>query len=765
MNKRQTKMLMVLVLSCALLLSSIYKGYSVTYEEVIHSSNETNTNANSNYDGMDLTDIECCGEIDDDIERLVFPLVSDTDNFASKYDPRDSGIITSIKNQGPFGLCWMYTSTALVETFVSKNYGSLFDISELHGGVCKSNILDKYNVGVGYNNREYYSGGHFSLAAQYFTNWNEPVYSNYKWNSIIDESLYPQDNFINLKDGKPVKKENSEIEIDDSFENSKSLFNVTDMGYIANDEISLKNAIEAYGSVYVKTSLPASVLATDHNNDIAKYSSKIDLGHAVALIGWDDNYSRFNFRSDLQPENDGAWLAKNSWGSNDSNTGFVWISYEDASTKFKNTAYVVTGVQRADDSEHMLSYDFISMGDKNKYVNSKVVFSNVFEIENFYDEYEEINKVLFYLKCQDCAYNIKITQIEDTLPNDISDLPILSSGRYNGEGYLTEKLNYPYKFISNNKCAVFLEVIPNSPSSKVYLPCEHIRSFINRGESLYCIDPINGSIQWRDVLDENDYNKSGSFCIRPVLKKENNNHYVEIKDNVIIDTKKDNEIEYNSDSYLFNIHTSANILRENRDYIRLDNKIIFKSSYLQSLKGKYTEIILDFNNDMSRTVIVNPKAKITGVQVTGKYVVGKELTVDVEADLIKENYDIEYQWQSSPNGTDWYDINHANEKQYILTNNELLRYIRVVIKSANKYGNVEYPSSATSKSSITKCVVLGDADLDGYVNIDDATNIQKYLVSLEEFNIEQKVAADVNEDGNIAIDDATAIQKMIVQEI
>ncbi len=55
--------------------------------------------------------------------------------------------------------------------------------------------------------------------------------------------------------------------------------------------------------------------------------------------------------------------------------------------------------------------------------------------------------------------------------------------------------------------------------------------------------------------------------------------------------------------------------------------------------------------------------------------------------------------------------------------------------------------------------------MDGYVNIDDATNIQKYLVSLEEFNIEQKVAADVNEDGNIAIDDATAIQKMIVQEI
>lgn len=55
--------------------------------------------------------------------------------------------------------------------------------------------------------------------------------------------------------------------------------------------------------------------------------------------------------------------------------------------------------------------------------------------------------------------------------------------------------------------------------------------------------------------------------------------------------------------------------------------------------------------------------------------------------------------------------------------------------------------------------------MDSYVNIDDATNVQKYLVSLEEFNVEQKVAADVNENGSIAIDDVTAIQKMIVQEI
>lgn len=255
MGKRKIKKLTALFLCCNLLISSIYTGYSVTDGELIDSPNTIKPNSNNSCNDVVFTDIESGGEIDDGIDRLAFPFTSVTENFASKYDPRDSGIITSIKNQSPFGLCWMYTTAAIVETFVSKNYGSLFDISELHGGVCRSNLLDKYNTGTGYGSHEYYSGGHFAIAAQYCTNWNEPVYSYYKWNSIIDETLYPHDNFIKLENGKPVKKENSEIKIDDNFQNSKSLFNVTEMGYIANDEISLKNAIESYGAAYIKTSI------------------------------------------------------------------------------------------------------------------------------------------------------------------------------------------------------------------------------------------------------------------------------------------------------------------------------------------------------------------------------------------------------------------------------------------------------------------------------------------------------------------------------
>lgn len=55
-------------------------------------------------------------------------------------------------------------------------------------------------------------------------------------------------------------------------------------------------------------------------------------------------------------------------------------------------------------------------------------------------------------------------------------------------------------------------------------------------------------------------------------------------------------------------------------------------------------------------------------------------------------------------------------------------------------------------------ILLGDTDSDGYVNITDATNIQKHLVdyTLNSFN---DAAADVNEDRTVSVKDATIIQK------
>ncbi|MDO4290105.1 MAG: C1 family peptidase [Eggerthellaceae bacterium] len=80
----------------------------------------------------------------------------------------------------------------------------------------------------------------------------------------------------------------------------------------------------------------------------------IEADHAVTIVGWDDNYPAGNFNqgtaddgTSRTPPGNGAWLVKNSWGSeteefpnagswgvedeNGNHTGYFWLSYYDQS--------------------------------------------------------------------------------------------------------------------------------------------------------------------------------------------------------------------------------------------------------------------------------------------------------------------------------------------------------------------------------------------------------------------------------------------------
>lgn len=54
--------------------------------------------------------------------------------------------------------------------------------------------------------------------------------------------------------------------------------------------------------------------------------------------------------------------------------------------------------------------------------------------------------------------------------------------------------------------------------------------------------------------------------------------------------------------------------------------------------------------------------------------------------------------------------------------------------------------------------ILGDVNLDGVLDVTDATAIQKHLAELERFTATQLAVADANGDGEVDISDATAVQ-------
>lgn len=99
---------------------------------------------------------------------------------------------------------------------------------------------------------------------------------------------------------------------------------------------------------------------------------------------------------------------------------------------------------------------------------------------------------------------------------------------------------------------------------------------------------------------------------------------------------------------------------------------------------------------------------------------------------------------------------------YIFYNNEMRDLLDWYKQENNDDLGGTLVIKAVTTGNGAEVTLLGDVNLDGNVNITDATAIQKYLAGSVEFSEVRKLNADVNGDGNITVTDATAIQKMIV---
>lgn len=122
----------------------------------------------------------------------------------------------------------------------------------------------------------------------------------------------------------------------------------------------------------------------------------------------------------------------------------------------------------------MLSYDYFIPAYKSKYsFKDDLYLCNVFNVNDYVDEYNEINKVMFYLRASGCNYEVKIIDVtNDILPTDLDDIGALAEGSFSGEGYITENLSTPYNIESGGKYAIIIKLSPKSSSSRIYIPYE-----------------------------------------------------------------------------------------------------------------------------------------------------------------------------------------------------------------------------------------------------------------------------------------------------
>lgn len=232
------------------------------------------------------------------------------------YDAREEGLETSVKTQ-KYGDCWAISALELLElNSMKKGLEEYSDLAERHL------VYFSFHSVMGTPGQQSGEGTTYAdngNAAVCFRNGGRCEYAIRTLGSYVGaaaESTAPyEEAAVPPLQTPEFVYQNAQVRLRDA-----SILN-------AHDQIALKEAILTYGAVGITY---YSGLEYYNYDTGAQYSSQdIKEDHAVVIVGWDDSYSRDNFKD--EPAGDGAWLAKNTWGTIFGKEGYFWLSYEDAS--------------------------------------------------------------------------------------------------------------------------------------------------------------------------------------------------------------------------------------------------------------------------------------------------------------------------------------------------------------------------------------------------------------------------------------------------
>ena len=344
-----------------------------------------------------------------------FTLINNTlsfDKMPDEFDLRKYGWVTPVKDQGFMGSCWAFGNMAALESsllrYTNKTYS--LSVNNMQNSMLK---YSKYGVDT------ISEGGNPFSAVAYLIDWLgvfPDEYDGYdELGKISSLLITPEDMHIqNVVIIPPLKN--------------------------AEDRNLMKNALIKYGAV------AASHCANFDKNKYFNQSSSAqycydskDSTHRICIVGWDDNYSRYNFLK--TPEGDGAWICKNSWGTNWGDEGYFYLSYYDPSLADKEgVCYII------DNESYTRIYQHDVGGDL-KWLKEGKYYASVFTA----DEDELISAVgtVFNESGREYEFTISVNDVDVYTQKGISKIG----------GYETIKLD---KVVSIKKGDVFRITFENT---------------------------------------------------------------------------------------------------------------------------------------------------------------------------------------------------------------------------------------------------------------------------------------------------------------
>lgn len=373
----------------------------------------------------------------------------------AQYDSRDSGCITAVRDQNPFGTCWAFGAIASGEASLLKKglaTADSLDLSERHlayffyhpavdplgntAGDSITPIGDDY-LNLGGNNlfTTFALAAWKGAAAEQTAPYSELVESYYKMDTSSFFSA------TDLPEG---------LAYADAYHMQNSYW------IPMTDRNDIKKMIMEYGAMSISYFHDDSYLNPDTS---AYYSDCDNPNHVVTIVGWDDNYSRSNFLTDHQPQSNGAWLVRNSWNTWFGKDGYFWISYEEAGLNQDRSKGFVYDFEPADNYDNNYQYDG-SAGIYCDDLSNGGSIGNIFKATANPGGTETLKAVSFALNDTNVNYSIQVYRNLDSSTDPTSGIPALSkpvTGKTSYVGYYTVPLEQELPLAENSLYSVVVQ--------------------------------------------------------------------------------------------------------------------------------------------------------------------------------------------------------------------------------------------------------------------------------------------------------------------
>ena len=436
----------------------------------------------------------------------------------AKYSSVEQGYITPVKNQGQWGICWAFTSTAISEASLIKEFPDKFkadtlDLSEnlLSYMISHPSLYGKLNSSGDYatytasSATDYLDlGGNVWNAGLAVMNGIGPYYEN---------SQYPYSSY-----GTPgiVNKSFTESEYYE-LRNSGAA-KLTGM-YVANinqnnSNDQLKELILTYGAASLSYCDTTNYGRTDgkFGDDGSSYyyycPEEYTSNHAVTVVGWDDSIPASAFKT--APAGNGAWLIKNSWGDDSRDDGYFWLSYYDKSIASSGVAYDYT-VDGADDYyDTLYNYDGGNSSSWFGFGLSTMYGANVFTAE---DASNITGAAVYTSKGMDIELSVYTGLKDKTNPTSGTKAATATKENIGYEGYYSLQFDSSVKVQKGDTFAIVAKITNNSGSARIYTEYGYNMNGLtytlntNKGESYYTYDPDSF---WDDCAN----NKKSNLMIK-----------------------------------------------------------------------------------------------------------------------------------------------------------------------------------------------------------------------------------------------------------